>query len=90
MADNLWTLSQFLGRKDFNQKTIKMLNTIQPFLIEGRSDYTYWAQLLAKETTPHFEVIIVGPKAKSLAATLGLSQAFQRAQRVCKLALKGL
>ena len=70
MADNLWTLSQFLGRKDFNQKTIKMLNSIQPFLIEGRSDYTYWAQLLAKETTPHFEVIIVGPKAKTLAATL--------------------
>ncbi len=70
MAENLWILSQLLGRNDFQEKAEKMLQAIQPFLIEGRSDYAFWTQLFAKVAGPHYEVVIVGPKAKALTSEL--------------------
>ena len=70
MAENLWTLSQLLGRNDFQEKAEKMLKAIQPFLTEGRSDYTFWTQLFGKVAGPHYEVVIVGPKAKALTSEL--------------------
>ena len=70
MADNLWTLGQLMDRKDLNQRATEMLNAIQPFLVEGRSNYAYWTQVIAKQLDPHFEVVVVGPKAKTLGAKI--------------------
>ena len=65
MAENLWTLGQLIENKDYTTKAKKMLDGVVSYFSEGRgSDYSQWAQLLAKEAYAYKEVVIVGTAAQ--------------------------
>jgi len=67
MAENLWILGQLVENKDYTAKAQKMLDGVVPYFSEGRgSDYSQWAQLLAKEAFSYKEVVIVGPNAQKV------------------------
>jgi uncharacterized protein YyaL (SSP411 family) len=68
MADNLWTLAQWLGKEEYQNQAQKMLEAVLPNYQEGRSsDYSQWSQLFAKLAFPHYELVILGPKAHEFA-----------------------
>ena len=65
MAENLWTLGYLLENEEYNTKVQKMLDGIASFFSQGRSsDYSQWAQLIAKKAYSFKEVVIVGPQAQ--------------------------
>ena len=65
MAENLWTLGQWLGEKEYQNLAQNMLEAVLSNYQEGRSsDYSQWSQLFAKYAFPHFELVIVGPEYK--------------------------
>ena len=67
MAENLWSLGQLLENKKDLEKANQMMQAVLPYFSEGRaSDYSQWAQLLAKEAFNLKEVIIVGAQARAL------------------------
>lgn len=67
MAENLWTLGQFYDNKEYVQSAKNMLNAMVSYFSEGRgSDYSQWAQLLAKEAYSYKEVVLLGPQAKTM------------------------
>ncbi|MDA7693584.1 thioredoxin domain-containing protein [Flavobacteriaceae bacterium] len=69
MADNLWTLGQWLGKEDYQNQVQKMWEAVLPNYQEGRSsDYSQWSQLFAKLAFPHYELVILGPKAQEFTA----------------------
>ncbi|MDG1023185.1 MAG: thioredoxin domain-containing protein [Flavobacteriaceae bacterium] len=66
MAENLWILGQWTGEESYSRQAQEMLQGVLPYFSEGRSsDYTQWSQLLAMEAYPYYEVVIVGPEAKT-------------------------
>ena len=69
MADNLWTLAQWLGKEEYQNQAQKMLEAVLPNYQEGRSsDYSQWSQLFVKLAFPHYELVIMGPMAHKFAA----------------------
>ena len=67
MAENLWVLGQFLENKNDLEKVQQMMQSVRLYFSEGRgSDYSQWAQLLAKEAFPLKEVVIIGKNAQQL------------------------
>jgi len=68
MAENLWLLGELLGSKKYSTKAQEMLESMASYFSEGRgSDYSKWAQLIAKKAYTLKEVVIVGPNAVKLA-----------------------
>jgi len=71
MAENLWVLGQLIENEDYTRKAKKMLDGIISYFSEGRgSDYSQWAQLLAKEAYSYKEVVIVGSEAQKTSRKL--------------------
>jgi uncharacterized protein YyaL (SSP411 family) len=71
MAENLWVLGQLIENEDFTTKAKKMLDGVVSYFSEGRgSDYSQWAQLLAKEAYSYKEVVIVGAEAQKTSRNL--------------------
>ena len=67
MAENLWLLGLILENKDYSKKSKKMLDSVTSYFSKGRgSNYSQWAQLLAKLAYTFKEVVIVGPNAKKV------------------------
>ena len=67
MAENLWLLGLILENKDYSKKSKKMLDSVTSYFSNGRgSNYSQWAQLLAKLAYTFKEVVIVGPNAKKV------------------------
>ena len=68
MTENLWLLGELLGNKKYSNKAQEMLESMASYFSEGRgSDYSKWAQLIAKKAYTLKEVVIVGPNAVELA-----------------------
>lgn len=67
MAGNLWQLGQYLDQKDYLDQVDQMIAGVLPYFTEGRSsDYSLWSQLIANQSYPFYEIVIIGSNANAL------------------------
>ena len=65
MAENLWALGQLIENEEYSIKAKNMLGAMASYFSEGRSsDYSQWAQLIAKKAYSYKEVVVVGFEAQ--------------------------
>jgi hypothetical protein len=71
-AESLWQLGLYLDRKDFSERSQKMLATVlsQPEPLQAPNFYANWGQLMLKTIYPPYEVAIVGDDWASLSRDL--------------------
>jgi len=67
MAENLWALGQLIENEEYTLKVKNMLDVMASFFRKGRSsDYSQWAQLIAKKAYSYKEVVVVGFEAHKI------------------------
>ena len=67
MAENLWALGQLIENEEYTLKVKNMLDVMASYFREGRSsDYSQWAQLIAKKAHSYKEVVVVGFEAQKI------------------------
>lgn len=63
MAKVLFTLGKLLHADNYSERAQKMLANVAPMMKQYPSGYSNWAQLMAWELYPFYEVVITGPEA---------------------------
>ena len=67
MAENLWALGQLIENEEYTLKVKNMLDVMASYFRKGRSsDYSQWAQLIAKKAYSYKEVVVVGFEAHKI------------------------
>jgi len=64
MARNLYTQGVVLGRPEWIERSNAMLNKVFSRMERYGEGYSNWASLWLEIDLPHYELVIVGPKAK--------------------------
>ena len=70
MALNLHSLGLLLGRADWQERSRDMLLALKQDILAHPAWHACWGQLLLRELVPFFEVVVTGPGALDLRASL--------------------
>ncbi len=70
MSHNLFKLSHYFGKEDFESKSKKMLQRVLPEALEYPYVYANWLELYINLTEPYYEVVINGKDAIAKAKEL--------------------
>ena len=65
MANSLFDLGTILGKDNYKEMSIKMLNNVKPDMDSYASGYANYATLMLKQVSPYYEIAIVGKDAHS-------------------------
>ena len=63
MANSLFDLGTILGKDNYKEMSIKMLNNVKPDMDSYASGYANYATLMLKQVSPYYEIAIVGEDA---------------------------
>ena len=63
MANSLFDLGTILGKDNYKEMSIKMLNNVKPEMDSYASGYANYATLMLKQVSPYYEIAIVGEDA---------------------------
>ena len=63
MANSLFDLGTILGKDNYKEMSIKMLNNVKPDMDSYASGYANYATLMLKQVSPYYEIAIVGKDA---------------------------
>ena len=65
MSNSLFDLGTILGKDNYKEMSIKMLNNVKPEMDSYASGYANYATLMLKQVSPYYEIAIVGKDAHS-------------------------
>ena len=63
MSNSLFDLGTILGKDNYKEMSIKMLNNVKPDMDSYASGYANYATLMLKQVSPYYEIAIVGEDA---------------------------
>ena len=63
MANSLFDLGTILGKDNYKEMSIQMLNNVKPDMDSYASGYANYATLMLKQVSPYYEIAIVGEDA---------------------------
>ncbi len=63
MAENLMRLGQHLQQKEYEERSLSMLDAIKDQVLDFPRSYSYWSRLWLLSERPKIEVVVTGPHA---------------------------
>ncbi len=70
IAENLIEIGHLEYNTDYLDKADEMLMTVSPRVLEAMNNYALWAKLLLSRQKAYYEVVTVGPEARTLTTEL--------------------